>query len=429
MRARAFLALACVVTIAASGCITGGTLLQSSGGPTGPVDQVLDKLGDVDVKFLDIVSSRFLETPSHLVVEIQVAGLDPTTLAGDLAKLGFSFGYIAACWDPEVDQRTPYQGGQECAGVELEPNKDAPLLAYYELGLGRDEGCNDWYWCTWAIPHEVVPGDPTTIRVRVPRELMPADEVGHEIESPYAIARAFKPDPMNPVNVVGRSLSVKACGPIGCYGPALRPMVVAKGDDTDVGADLTLAQPRAGTLGTPAPTTLVTDAVGEIRTAQGDRKDIDIVSVDIEETMTEVGFIVKVASLPDKPTHSFDMDLGVAGVVYEAWYNVVNGEVRDVGAGHCKDADCDTWVDHVPTVALHPGTPGTIRVAMPWDDLEGAPKGALVSLASVDLGEYAAYQAVHLPIGTVAAQSHGAVDTVWIAEPYYLTTGDGTTAG
>jgi hypothetical protein len=192
-----------------------------------------------------------------------------------------------------------------------------------------------------------------------------------------------------------------------------------------IGTNYTFAGPTVGTLGTPSPKTILVGREADVPTGPlGYRPELDILSVDFEETATEVGFIVKVASLPAAPTHGFDMEFAFGGVVYESWYNAYGGQLRDAAGGYCVDEACNTWKDTTVDVQFTPGSPGTIRAVMPWSETLGPQKGALLTLASVDLGDFTAYTSQNPAPGVYAqARSNGFWDTVYHSEPYYLLTG------
>ena len=376
--------------------------------------------------FLDVLSGTLTETAETVEVTITVSRLDVADVSVDLVAAGFEEAYIGMCWDPVDLDDGEYRA--ECAGVTIKPSGTQPVRGAFEMSRPAHEGCNDWWWCAWDVPVTVTSGSPAILTISVPRDLLFDDAVGATLEAPLLVARGYTDAPNEPVT--GRGTTVHACWMGTCMHESVNRGWAVEGDRAGPGSPLTFAVERMAQGTLPAPTTILVDYTHDVRVQGEYRADLDIVSIDIEETQQEVAYWVTVASLPEEPTHSFDMELAVDGHTYESWYNVIQGNVRDLGGGHCSDFNCTAWEDHPATVELFPGAPGRIRIAMPWAGLPEAKAGSLVTLASVDLGELNVWQGDEGLLDDLADQgidfyvnNHGEWDIAYLAKPYYLKVG------
>lgn len=408
--------------VSMTGCLDEGLAAEAT-----PVDleetfQILDASGDAP-DFLDVLSGRFIETEDVLVVEFQVQSFDPKGVVSTLAAEDFGAAGIRLCWNPTQNTRGDTYG-LECAGIRVERAEKNPVVGHYSISYGPTGGCNDWYWCEWHVPHVIEGTNPTTIRVSVPRELLPNSSLGHELETPFLESRATRGDATNPFSMTGHRGWANVCA-VTCAGHNLAPVVTFMVDEAKSAPSYELRMETRGTLGAPAPRTILYDSEGEWMGVEGYSPALDVVSVDIEETSSHVAYVVKVASLPLAPTHDFDMELAVEGITYEAWYSARAGVVNGAAMGYCASRTCETWRQTPVEVKFQPGTPGTIRVELPWADMASPKAGSLITLAEAEIGEPGHYQAVPLPVGGAWANVGGEWDSAWFVEPYYLKIGSG----
>lgn len=416
------LAASLVSFIAFSGCVTPPSDVD------GPADGIPNVVGAAGYGrgFLDVLSGTLTETPETLEVRITVSSLDEADISQRLVAAGFEEGYIGMCWDPVATEGGEYMA--ECAGVTIRASDTQPIRGAFDVSRPAEEGCNDWWWCAWEVPATVESGAPATITISVPRDLLFDDAVGATLEAPTLVARGYSDAPNEPIT--GRATTVRACAMGTCLQESVNRQVAMEGDRAGPGTSMTFTTQRAVATVLPAPTTILVDYTHDVVARGHYRADLDIVTVDLQETPQEVAFLVTVASLPNAATHSFDMEIAVDGHTYESWYNLVEGNVRDLGGGHCADFDCTSWVEHEATVEIFPGTPGRIRIAMPWAGLTEANAGSLVTLASVDLGELNVWQGEPTVIDDLTGRTfdayvnnHGEWDIVYLAKPYYLKVG------
>jgi hypothetical protein len=412
-------ALGMLLALSVSGCMDakGPPVVV---GPTAAIHEPFgDDAGDAPGP-LDVIGGRFIETPQALVVEIQVSDLDLASLAGALSAAGYSGGWVEICWDnAAADPDEP----EECAGVALSSGEGGTttVQGYYEAYHGPANGCNDWYWCAWRVPYEVVPGSPATIQVHVPRDLMPVGSAGTNLTDPHATSWG------HPYDAFGRRAFAWACPVVSCVSQGVPDATFGwriEADSTDDGSDFQLAlasAPSVHATAAEAGTPLLLDAAGDISNdVEGPRPDLDIVAVDLELTDTELAFVVSVAELDAAPTHNLDMEIGVGPTVYEAWYQAVAGQVADPGSGYCADEGCDTWVDAPIDVRFTAGTPGTIRISWMLADLAiGADRRITLAEAEMADPSVTSYRP-EVPAPTLAYAFAGgaAWDSADYAAPY-----------
>lgn len=408
-----------LIMVGFAGCL-GAPLPPAPGRDQTAFGVVTDEGGDAE-GILDVLGGRLIETPAAIVAEIDVASYSETEVVDLLAKKVYRSVHVHVCWNPDWYE-IPGPQGHECAGVVFSLADPLEARGVFELFYGPSDGCNDWQWCSWHVPHEIMPGSPATIRVTVPRDLLPNASVGYGIGEPNVQTTTWKNSP-SPLDMTGRRAWATVCPAVQCVRQTVGVPQFVFVDTSAAGTGMNLTMPTRSTISDRSPKTILVDSSKDVRDPDGKyRADLDILSVDLEETADEITYRAKIANLPAAPTHSVDLEFATDGIVYEAWYGAVGGEVVEGPlAGYCADAQCNAWREFVPKVTLVPGSPGEIRVSLPRDRMASPPRGSIVSLAEFELGDFqVARSQSKPPLYVHAAVGSSSEDSVWNVEPYFL---------
>lgn len=345
-----------------------------------------DPAGDAP-KPTDVVAVHLNESATTLHIEMTLSSVPAAGLAA-LAAEGYRYVYWDVCWGPAGGSNAPLPRFDECAGLAVEFNRGvADARGYFETGLGLDAGCNNWAWCAWNLPYTFTPGTPATIRLDLPRAFIAAGEKGDQLNGTAARTFASREDPAVGDVAGGRGAYAYAyAAGRGQYlrVPATLPAIV----DTTSGHDFKFALPRDNATTSAVGTTIFRDAKGDVGGGpQGYRSELDLTQGELVETKDAIQVKLATGSMEERPSHQFYMSLGLGDHVFEAWYDVTAGLVRDDGGGYCPDFDCHSYVEYPIAVSFQKGTPGSITITIQRSNMPDLAPGARVNLADFYLYE------------------------------------------
>lgn len=414
------------------------------GGCLGATDTPASTLAAVDVAgdappFLDVLSGRFIETPEAVTVEIQIAEFDEPTIVETLREYGSS-AWIFLCWrqgnaEPPEWVRAAASVDKivapdtECAGVEMFVAETMPVIGQYISYHDAHDGCNAAWFCAWRLPHTIESGSPATLRIDIPRHLLYDASLGETLEDPHLESGIWPWGGDTPTERAGRSAyaCVHAAGSSFCEGT---PSIGSENeilDQSDPGPRHVLRFENSAGIGRSAGRTIIYDGRADLA---GDPYDpgIDVLEVELEETGSEIAYLVQIASLEERPSHTMSLYLGIEDWIYSGGYEVVAGEITvwEPGRPSLSGTACDgAWECRAmtPTLTFESGTPGTIRFAFDCREMS-ARAGDRVNWAELWTSEQA-YKEAEAPTGGVAAEAGAGsfVDPVFPGEPYWLQTG------
>lgn len=432
------LGAAAMIMVFIAGCVAGPV----SPPPGSSVHEgVRDPSGDAPA-FLDLVSGRFMETGDTVTVEIEIAEFDEASIADTLWSAGGGSAWIFLCWrqgdvaPPEwvraaasVDKVVAPD--TECAGVEMFVDEEPVLIGQYISYHGPNDGCNAFWFCAWRLPYTIVSGSPAILRIPIPRELMHNATVGQVLAKPVLESGIWPSNPDDTGDKLGRHWRGGACLGTTC---AYRGTSTGQGstnrilDKSDYGPDFVLNYPTESSMARPIEDVLIRDS--KILPQPGGAiipyaPDADVLRVDLEETTSQVAWLIRVASLDEKPSNSASLYFSIGGTVYAGDWEVVAGQVTNVAASSC-DARCKER-SLTPHLSFHPGTPGTIRFAFDWSEMNRPVAGDLVEYAEMFIVPGRMFRSVYQPspAGDVYAYgvASGQGDPVFPGEPYWLRLG------
>ncbi|HLE97934.1 MAG TPA: hypothetical protein VI997_11230 [Candidatus Thermoplasmatota archaeon] len=134
--------------------------------------------------WMDVLSVGVTEEGRDIVLAIEVASLPEDArdlVMDDMAPVW------EVCWAEIVADSCDFSHGAQRASFGVGNSFDgAPQLsAVFEVTWNENGtwGCNDWWWCMWAIPFELEPGTPGRIVMRVPRELVTTPDGLHDVQA------------------------------------------------------------------------------------------------------------------------------------------------------------------------------------------------------------------------------------------------------
>lgn len=243
---------------------------------------------------LDGLAVRFRDAPEHLVVELELAALDADLVGAVDPDAGKGTAWTV-CWGP------PEAPCGERVQVRAAAWNGVPYhVASYERVFDRvpDDACQDFDFCYWAVPLEIVPGAPGALRWTVPRDLLMDGAQG-----------AVLPTPSFAIDRIGDVLAVQGMPSGSSFGWRADPGgVPASGGAVDTGTRhasdvsapgedyvLTTA-PRPATL--PTGVRFVEDAAGD---AGDDSEQFDILRAGIVETPATLTLAVQLAFVYGEP--------------------------------------------------------------------------------------------------------------------------------
>lgn len=350
---------------------------------------------------LDILGATFQETPEHLIVRIEVARLDEAFLhqALDHDSPGAAW---SVCWAlAEVP---------ECAFFRVQ-NIVGPYSAYDRY----TDACNPFYWCSRRIAHEVEFGEPGAIRLLVPRALVGGGSPGDTLEGPVIAASTETPVQSQITGLAGSSSSWELTGPVDAAGRHDDAHDWYVADDSEPGAGVPLVLEAA-----PRHTEQGPFGFDDAADAPANRRDADVLRVEVMETPTHVTLAARLAEVREEPG-----DLGVgftwglpAGFILETFLGGDGGGWSAISNQYTFDG----YGDAVPVeLMVAAGAPGWLNVTFARADLGSPAAGELATLLfawSVVGGAHV--ERVAGPVGLGVTQGGTLADFAGVAPPYWF---------
>ena len=313
---------------------------------------------------LDAVAAWFSETPTHLLVHMQVAGLAESLegLREDNA-LGRKTGGLSVIWgDPSCPEEVEFFPDNTDGGA------DRVLATFYRMLDCTDDpdhawggGCNAWAECAASVEVEVAFGAPATITWRVPRAILLHGEAGDVLRDPYLMTNRVDTDTLRS----SASTTVPGGSDVRRAGVSGTTLTSYYTDLSAAGRAFTFTLPRA-----------------EIPVAEGGRHWVDsnasnaearadILWTQVEETPQRIDISVGVAQVDETPSDAWlygAFGLPSGHVVEFA----VDARGEDGGWGSVGwyampygDRPYLAYSVLVPLeVEVVPGTPGEFRVSL-----------------------------------------------------------------
>lgn len=367
-----------------------GALPPATGGVSGPPQ-------------LDVLRATFQETPEHLAVRIEVARLDEAFLRKALHP-DSPWAAWGVCWTLRMPALAK---APECAYFEVQ-NITGPYGAYDRY----TDACNPFYWCSWRIAHEVEFGQPGAIRLLVPRALVGGGSPGDTLEGPVLGASTEPPvHSLGPAGMFSWGLT----GPVDAFGKHDNGHDGYSADVSEPGADIPLVLEAA-----PRHTEQGPFGFDDAADAPANRRDADVLRVEVVETPTHVSLAARLAEVRAEPG---DLEVGFgwglpAGFVLETFLRG-DGGGWSAASRRCTFHGCGEAVPVELTVAA--GAPGWLNVTFARADLGSPAAGELATVLygwSV-FGEARVERAAG-PVSLGVTQGGTQADFAGVAPPYWF---------
>ncbi len=238
-----------------------------------------------------------------------------------------------------------------------------------------DVGCNQWWYCLYAVSWEVEFGAPATLRVFLPRQALAGTSEGTRLD--WVSAATWTSE-----NPLGNSRTTVGYGGLaGGDSKHIRPGVNDFYVDEARGETGYVIKTQAA-AGYPNR-----NDTGE-RTKLGPTRDpeMDLLDIWAEETSTDLALVARVADVKEVPVdhvHQVVFSLP-GGQLYEVGYNARDG-IRYPWAGYPTDWQYTDWVSIPIDVEITAGAPGEIRLVLSRSDLQAFRPGEQMGLHYADM--------------------------------------------
>lgn len=348
----------------------------------------------------DIVALRMSETPTELIVELDVARLD-TGMSDALPRDG-----TAAWWD------VCWNLDSEC--VTVFANRMGGRIGQSGEFMRYGSECGDAGYCTWPVHVVFKAGTPGQVRFEVPRILLRDGEQGRTLDNAAVYLYGFEALGTYPSWTVTTPLR----SPAGHYMPPGHMPDTATG-----GRAFTFQTPSASrwdSIERPA----WTDQDGDVENP--DRvPDIDVRQVALSENETAIQLSVEMGRVDDT----------APPVVTYGAFSLSNGpalrfmvddrtERRQSSLAMCGDSGCTYMVQAPGTLNVVAGAPGWINLTLPRKELGYPAAGTTVTNAWLLSSAYESESQRPVPPVTVNIDTITARD-IFLGTPYYALRFDG----
>jgi len=290
------------------------------------------------------------ETPDAIDFTLTVASLSEGFPELETPDALHRMSFYGICWmsdDDDYCSRNMY--------LDVMVHDGHPMLhAAFDTYV---QDCNEWWWCTWTIPVDVVYGTPATITFHVPKAYPSIDGRALNVDRLEASTGYSEDAAVFPMWHPGFTVHVPVHHTHTHSGV---PGVFQLADQTEEYAvDITFS---------PAPTTTLPTTDGPVLVgvpsthASGtayDRPELDITAVDLYEDGTDLVVVIAIADLPAVPTYGFDIE-GALGIrAAEVWEFGVRGEAGELTTylGECVMAECQDGVMMEVPIEVTTGSP------------------------------------------------------------------------
>lgn len=365
---------------------------------------------------MDALSASFSDTPEHLEVRMQLAGVDPE-FSGAVRGDRTGGALYRVCWTTTTEPCT------ERAMLAAMPGpQGAPVLtAYYEI---RDGNCNDSGTCRWRVPHEIEPGAPGTLVWRIPRDLLPNGSMGTTLAEPSLRVTRYLSPTARPAWPSDDGVGYGLYGPTNetrMYGYTSNHFVTV--DASDPGTAYRLAT-EAAPADLDATFDVLLDEAGDLVGPQ--RADLDILSARLLETDTRLTISVEVATVDVTPLdHAGFGAFGLSDGRYYTWGFSAKAGQRAPYANVCAVPMCHNMaqpaIRNIPVnLTATPGAPGWLNATFERVSLGEPARGALLDSFDVTMFSYdpRATREEGLPGAHAVVASSDSTDTLAFAPPW-----------
>lgn len=248
------------------------------------------------------------------------------------------------------------------------------------------QDCNEWWWCTWTIPVDIVYGTPATITFHVPKAYPSIDGRPLNVDRLEASTAYSEDASVFPMWHPGLTVHT----PIHhTHTHSGVPGVFQLADQTaEYDVDVTFSPPPSTDLWTAPGPVLPAAASTHATGTSYDRKELDVTGVDLYEDGTDLVVLIAVADLTEVPTYGFDIE-GALGIrAAEVWEFGVRGEGGELSTylGECVMAECQDGVMIEVPLEVTTGAPGFFALRLPLTTLKepaGPEPGLAVTMVSV----------------------------------------------